>query len=112
MTKREMFTLIATVNSDNAEIVDFCNHEIELIDKKVTHKTPTKTQKENEALIDVLENVLAELDAPATVTELIVSNDTLSSLSNQKVSALLRKMVESGRAIKTVEKKKAYFFHI
>lgn len=112
MTKKEMFTLIATVNADNAEIVDFCNHEIELIDKRSSTKSPSKTQKENEVLMDILEEALQNLDAPVTVTELIVTTGAISSLSNQKVSAVLRKMVESGRAIKTVEKKKTYFFHI
>ena len=112
MTKKEMFTLIATVNADNAEIVDFCNHEIELIDKRSSTKSPSKTQKENEVLMDILEETLQNLDAPATVTELIVTTGAISSLSNQKVSAVLRKMVESGRAIKTVEKKKTYFFHV
>jgi len=112
MTKKEMFTLIATVNADNAEIVDFCNHEIELIDKRSSTKSPSKTQKENEVLMDILEEALQNLDAPVTVTELIVTTGAISSLSNQKVSAVLRKMVESGRAIKTVEKKKTYFFHV
>ena len=111
MTKREMFVLIATTNADNTEIVEFCNHEIELIDKKVSHKTPTKAQKENEALMATLENILLTLEAPTTVTDLITANESLSSLSNQKVSAMLRKMVDAGRAVKTMEKKKALFFH-
>ena len=50
-TKREMFNLIATRNADDAEIVAFCEHEIQLLDAKKTSKTPTKTQKANEALI-------------------------------------------------------------
>lgn len=111
MTKREMFNLIATVNADNAEIVEFCTHEIELLDKKVSHKTPTRVQKENEVLMDVLEEILNGLDAPATVSDLIADNEAISNLSNQKISAMLRKMVEAGRAVKTIEKKKAFFFH-
>lgn len=112
MTKREMFVLIATTNADNAEIVEFCNHEIELIDKRVSHKSPTKAQKENEALMDTLETILLALEAPTTVTDLIATNDALSELSNQKVSAMLRKMVDAGRAVKIMEKKKALFFHV
>ena len=34
MTKKEMFNLIATVNADNAEIVAFCEKEIELLSRK------------------------------------------------------------------------------
>lgn len=111
MTKKEMFALIATVNADNAEIVEFCNHEIELIDKRTGAKSPTKAQKENEALMDTIEVALNALDAPTTVTNLIATTESLSSLSNQKVSAMLRKMVEAGRAVKTTEGKKTFFFH-
>ena len=112
MTKREMFVLIATTNADNAEIVEFCNHEIELIDKRSSTKSPTKAQKENEVLMDVLEEALQGLDAPITVTDLIATTEAISNLSNQKVSAMLRKMVDAGRAVKTMEKKKALFFHV
>ena len=112
MTKKEMFTLIATTNADNAEIVEFCNHEIELIDKRASTKSPTKTQRENEALMDTIEVALLALDAPTTVTNLITTNESLADLSNQKVSAMLRKMVEANRAVKTTEGKKTYFFHV
>lgn len=109
MTKREMFALIATLNADNAEVVDFCNHEIELIDNRKKEKTPTKAQKENETLMDTIEGILGTLEAPVTVTDLIISNEALADYSNQKISALLRKMVEAGRVIKAFEGKKAVF---
>ena len=109
MTKREMFVLIATTNADNTEIVEFCNHEIELIDKRSSSKTPTKTQKENEVLMDTIEEALRAIAEKTTVTNLIATAESLSNLSNQKVSAMLRKMVEAGRVIKTTEGKKTYF---
>ena len=34
MTKKEMFKMIKKEMADRQEIVDFCNHEIELLDKK------------------------------------------------------------------------------
>ena len=109
MTKKEMFALIATLNADNAEIVEFCNHEIELIDKRSSHKTPTKVQKENEALMNVIEEALLAMNEKTTVTNLIATTETLKDYSNQKISALLRKMVEAGKAVKTMEGKKTYF---
>jgi hypothetical protein len=33
----------------------------------------------------------------------------LGGLSNQRVSALLRQLVESGEVVKTIDKKKSYF---
>lgn len=35
MTKKEMYTLIATLLASNENVVDFCNHEIELDRKSV-----------------------------------------------------------------------------
>ena len=109
MTKREMFNLIASVNADNEEIVEFCNKEIELLEKRKGSKTPTKTQKANEGIMDAIAEALASLEGGVTVTDLIASADSLSGLTNQKVSALLRKMIESGRVVKTIEGKKAFF---
>ena len=109
MTKKEMFSFIATVNADNSEIVEFCNHELELLNSRKSSKTPTKTQKENEVIMDTIERDLVEFEKPVTVTELIAGGEGLEGLTNQKVSALLRKMVEAGRVVKTIEGKKALF---
>ena len=109
MTKREMFATIATVNADNAEIVEFCKHQIDLLDARKGSKTPTKTQKANEGIMDSIEEALSAIEGGVTVTDLIASAEPLSGLTNQKVSALLRKMVEAGRATKTLQGKKAYF---
>ena len=59
--------------------------------------------------MDTIERDLAEFEAPVTVTELIAGGEGLEGLTNQKVSALLRKMVEVGRVVKTIEGKKAKF---
>lgn len=109
MTKKEMFAHIATVNADNAEIVEFCNREIELLNNRKSSKTPTKTQKANEGIMDAIADALGAFENGVTVTDLIASADALNGLTNQKVSALLRKMVEAGRVTKTIEGKKAMF---
>ena len=45
MTKKEMFTLIATLNASNTEIVDFCNHEIELLERKKSNGNAKANEK-------------------------------------------------------------------
>ena len=109
MTKKEMFAHIATVNSADAEIVEFCNRQIELLENRKSSKTPTKTQKANESIMDTIERDLREFEKPVTVTELIAGGEGLEGLTNQKVSALLRKMRDDGRVVKTIEGKKALF---
>ena len=124
MTKKEMLTLIHnyfvqeeaergidclldTVPID--EVFKFLTHEIDLLNKKTSSKTPTKTQKENEVLMGIIEKDLREFETPVTVTELINGGEGLEGLTNQKVSALLRKMVDAKRVVKTIEGKKAKF---
>lgn len=108
MTKREMFERIASLHQDEQEIVEFCNYEISLLDKHNSYRTPTKTQKENEKILDVVLEVLGSFSEPLTVTELI-STDALSAYSNQKISALLRKLIADGKVVKIVEGKKSRF---
>lgn len=109
MTKREMFETIATINADREEIVEFCKKEIELLNKRNSSKSLTKTQKANEGLMEQIFTDLEEFGKPVTVTELLAGSEGMTGLSNQKVSALLRKMVLDGRVVKTIEGKKAMF---
>ena len=111
MTKREMFVAIANVAevAANEEMVAFINHEIELLDnRKTSKKGLTKTQKENEGVKAVIAEVLADAGEKMTVTELI-NDDRLNGYTNQKISTLLRQMVEAGKVVKTIEGKKAFF---
>ena len=112
MTKRDYFSklieIVEGANVDNsAEIVNFLNNEIKLLNKKSNVKT--KTQKENEVLMEVVFNVLAEVGKPMTVSELMSANEEVGAMSNQKVSALLKKLKEDERVVRVQDKKKACF---
>ena len=112
MTKRDYFSKLIEIvegsNVDNSEeIIDFLNHEIELSKKKSNVKT--KTQKENEVLMEVVFNTLVEVGKPMTVSELMSANEEVGAMSNQKVSALLKKLKEEERVVRVEDKKKAYF---
>ena len=109
MTKREMFEMIATVNADNAEIVEFCNHEIELlVNRKSGNRGMTATQKANVEIKTIIVDVLRNADTPLTVTE-ILADERLAMYSNQKISALLRQLVDTKEVNKIIEGKKARF---
>ena len=110
MTKREKFVAIANIAevAANEELLTFINHEIELLDNRKGSKSMTKNQKENEGIKDVIVSVLAEAGEKMTVTELI-GCEGLSGYTNQKISALLRQLVDAGKVVKVIEGKKAYF---
>lgn len=91
---------------DNKEIVDFCKDRIEKLDHKNGKKKMTKTQEENEVLKETL--LLAITEEPQTITELQEITG-LQDLSNQKVTALLRQLIEAEKIEREVIKRKAHF---
>ena len=111
MTKKEMFETIATVNADNEEIVNFCKHEIELLAnrKNSGKRSLTATQKANLVIMEKIVQALALFDHPVTVTELMDNSADLEGYSCQKLSALLKKLVEDGRVVKDLDGKKAFY---
>lgn len=115
MTKKEMFTMVANVieNSEvenKAEMLEFLAHEVELLNRKSGKSGETKTQKENKVLMEQLLVALAEFEKPVTVSEFMKeSTHEVATLSNQKLSALFKKLVEAEKVVKTTEKKKSFF---
>ena len=117
LTKKDYFEMIKGVCADRTDIVDFCNHEIELLSRKNSKSGATKTQKENEIVANMLVEELAKVGKPITITDLmntseIVKNYTLengNNLTNQKISAIFKQLVESNRIVKVTDKKKSYF---
>lgn len=114
VTKRERFAqLMEIVNAsqveNSAELVSFIEHEVELLNKKNSRSgKPTKTQLANESIKAQIVSVLERVGKPMTVTQLLAESE-LADLSNQKVSALLTQLRESGAVVRTVEKKVAYY---
>ncbi len=111
ITKKEMFNEIVKVATEigRTDIVEFANHEIELLEKKSASHTQTKTQVENEALKTAIVDCLKGLDKKVTITELQENCPEVAELSNQKVSALLKQLVDAKVINKEFDKKKAYF---
>ena len=115
MTKKETINLLIDVLMGNQEVedmqifVDFLVHERELLEKKSSNSGQTKTQKENEVIKDKIVETLKGLDKFATITDIQEANAELSAYSNQKISALLKQLVESEVITRQMDKKKAYF---
>ena len=114
VTKREKFEMLKALVADNAMLVEFIDHEIELLDNKKSNgnkKANEKVAKETE----IVYNALVSVGRAVSASELIAETD-LSALENesgvvstQKVSAMLKKLVEGGKVEKFTDKKKTYF---
>jgi DNA-binding transcriptional regulator GbsR (MarR family) len=119
VTKRDYFAGIraiveASTAANKDELVAFIDREVELLNKRNASRTgkPTKKQTENEALVEHIYDVLVDLKEAATINAIQDADEMLSDLSGQKVSALLKKLVDAGRVVKSYEKKKAYYLAV
>ena len=110
ITKREVIGMMMKeeVVKANPTYVAYLENELALLDKKAQNKKATKTQEQNVGIKATILEVLATIGR-GTVTEIQNGNAELSALSNQKVSALVRQLVEAGKVVKTVDKKKSIF---
>lgn len=81
---------------------------IEQLDKKSSNpKKPTKTQIENESYMELILNAMTA--EGQTVSELMKKIPEFEDFSNQKVAALVKKLVDAEKIVKTVEKGRSYF---
>ena len=113
MTKKEVFAraieiINATEVKDKDELVEKLEHEIELLSKKRS-STNSKAKAETEERAEKVYNALAQMEEAVTITELIAltSDEEVAGYTNQRVSALLRKLGD--RVTKEMRGKKAYF---
>lgn len=128
-TRKEMFTrisdFIASIESDDpsiqanqTEMIDFINHQIELLSRKkpTSEGGLTKEQEENlactEAIFEQMETGrkygVAELmkELPV-VAEWNTSHD--KEMTSQKFASLIKPLIEDGRIEKITEKRKVYY---
>lgn len=110
ITKREVINMMMgeAVVKANPTYLAYLEHELELLDNKAKNKKATKTQEENVGIKNVILDTLARIGS-GTISEIQSANAELSALSNQKVSALVRQLVDSGKVTKTIDKKKSIF---
>ena len=91
----------------------YLENELELLKKKSENKKATKNQEANVAIkADILE-VMANM-TPSTATEIMnavksIDTEKYATLTNQRVSALLRQLIEDNKVIKSVDKKVSKF---
>lgn len=106
MTKREFFQVVANKGIITDAMVEMANKYIEQLDSRNENRKPSKNQLENEGFKAEILNILGPIGM--TVTEVVKALDN-DELSNQRVSALMTQLVKSGKVVRVVEKRKAYF---
>ena len=110
ITKAQKFAMLKAIPqvAENAMLVEFIDHEMELLAKKNSaDKKPTAQQTANEGIKGAILEAM-EVGKLYTITDLIKTVPACAELTNQRVSAIVRQMV--GTEVERIEeKRKAYF---
>lgn len=118
-TRKEMFTsvsdFLAEHDADTA-LIDFINHQIELLDNKKESKKQSKEQEENATYSNAIYEQMAferKYSAAELMKELPAVSDWNANheteLSVQKLASLLKPLVDGGKVIKTTEKRRVFY---
>ena len=97
-------------NANRPDLIDFCDHEIELLDSRNSaERKPTATQKANADYKTAIVAYLANVATPMRVTDLIKEINGFADFSNQKVSALCNALAKDGKIQRVVIGRTTYF---
>ena len=115
ITKREKFAMLKAIPAvaENEMLVEFIDHEMELLAKKNSaDKKPTAQQVANKGIADAIVEVMAvDPNRMFTITEIIKEVPECAELTNQRVSAIVRGLI--GVSVERIEdKRKAYFRYL
>ena len=109
-TQRDFYNEILNGYALTKEQREFIEGRIAQLDKKSTSSSgkQTATQKANAELKD---KILAEMTEGRgyTISDMLKAFECCADLSNQKVSAIMKQLVENHFVIRTEDKRKAYF---
>ena len=110
-TKKEMYNIIKEGMSDNAEVVAFCDHELELLARKNSaERKPTVNQLDNKKIKKiVLEGIGTNSYTITEIIKNVLANTEWADLTCSRMTAIAMQMAEDGDLIREVVKRKAYY---
>ena len=111
ITKAQKFAMLKAIPevAQNEMLMEFIEHEIDLLNRKnTTDKKPTAQQMANDGIKGAIYDYM-ESDKLYTLTDLQKKVPACAELTNQRVSALVRQMIDAGKVDRIEEKNKAYF---
>lgn len=117
MTRKEYFErLVEVVEVAELEVeerealVAFLAKQIAAVEKKNSSKSQTKAQKEMAELVEKIYEDFSKYEGKMTVSEYQKASEVAGAYSNQKMTAVFKKLYEAGRVNKTTEKRKSLFY--
>lgn len=122
VSKREHFEMLraivtASVSKDKKELLEFIDHEIDLLESKKSRLKESATRATHEPIMDAIREVLKGKTEPMQIAEMLKDSrlasykekDEVKEMSPQKLSAMLKRLVDGGEVERKVIKKHSYF---
>ena len=114
LTKKDKFQMLLDIPAvaENEMLSEFVEHELELLAKKNAvkgEKKPTEKQVQNASIGDSVVDFMSS-NTLYTVSELLKKVPNLpEDMSLPRMTHIVTALVNDGRVVRTVEKRKAYF---
>ena len=106
MTRKEVLEFVKGVKevAENTEVVEVLDKMIEQVSKKRTTKTPN--QKANEEIVERIYDYIVAANGPVAIADIM---EATGIASNQKASALVKKLVDTDRVVRAKDGKKTIY---
>ena len=114
MTKKDWYGVLMAMEEvkANAGAMEFIQHEVELLERKNSaDRKPTATQIANEGIKETILSVM-EKNNIYTITQilkLVQPKHSDIELTNHRISALVRGLMNDNKVVRIEDKRKAFF---
>lgn len=113
-TRREMFYKLLTLKEikESPDYTSFVEKEIAKIERDAKARLKSRKTRADDLRFIIKNAILAnmyQLGKPATVTDILYFNDTLSKYTGQRITCALTQLVQEGYCTREVLHKVAHF---
>jgi hypothetical protein len=108
MTLRQYYNTILTLVEDNEELTAMTQERINQLDRKnsTAAKKTNELAENNNTLREEILNEM-EIGRGYTITDMIKEIPACAELTQSKVTSLVKGLIESGKVVKTTEKRRS-----
>ena len=110
-TKREHYNELRVLANGNDELIEFIDHEIELLNKKNSaERKPTANQLDNVKIKKIIkENIGTNRYTVREMIKALLNGTEWAEITCSRLTAICTQMVEEGDLVRDVNKRKAYY---
>lgn len=110
-TKREHYNELRVLANGNDELIEFIDHEIELLNRKNSaERKPTANQLDNVKVKKIIkENIGTNRYTITEMIKALLNGTEWAEITCSRLTAICTQMVEEGDLVRDVDKRKAYY---